>query len=45
MEWRSHQPKSKHVTTAEFQSLMDENHRAAAIRFVLDERPTLKNIS
>ena len=45
MEWRSHQPKPKHVTTIDFQTLMDENHRAAAIRFVLNKRPSLKNLS
>ena len=45
MEWRSHQLKPKHVTTTDFQTIMDENHRAAAIRFVLNKRPSLKNLS
>jgi hypothetical protein len=45
MEWRSHQPKPKHVTTTDFQTLMDENHRAAAIRLVLNKRPSMKSLS
>lgn len=45
VEWRSHQLKPKHVTTTDFQTLMDENHRTAAIRLVLNKRPSVKNLS
>jgi hypothetical protein len=45
MEWRSHQRKPEHVTTTDFQTLMDENHQAAAIRLVLNKRPSLKFLS
>lgn len=42
LEWRSHQPKPLHVTTTDFQSLMNENQQEAAIRLVLNKRPSLK---
>ena len=45
MEWRSHQPNARHLTTTDFQTVMAENHRAKALRFVLSKRPTLKNPS
>jgi hypothetical protein len=45
MEWRSHQRKPEHVTTTDFQMLMNENHQAAAIRLVLNKRPSLKFLS
>jgi len=44
MEWSTHQRRPDHVTT-DFQTLMAENHRAAAVRFVLSKRPSLKNLS
>jgi hypothetical protein len=45
MEWRSHQPKPNQVTTTDFQTLMDENLRAAAMRLVLYKLPSVKNLS
>jgi len=45
MEWRTQQRRPDQVTTTNFQSRMAENHRAAAIRFVLAKRPSLKNLS
>jgi hypothetical protein len=43
--WRTHQPRPDHLTTTDFQTLMAENHRAAAVGFVLSKRPTLKKVS
>ncbi len=43
--WRSHQPRPDNLTTTDFQTLMAENHRAAAVGFVLSKRPTLKKLS
>jgi hypothetical protein len=45
VEWSTHQPRPDHVTTTNFQTLMAENHRTAAMRFVLSKRPTLKTLS
>jgi hypothetical protein len=45
MEWRQHQRRPDRVTTTNFQTLMAENHRAWALRFVLASRPSLKNPS
>jgi hypothetical protein len=45
MEWSTHQPRPDHVTTTNFQTLMAENHRTAALRFVLSKHPTLKTLS
>ena len=45
MEWSSYQRRPEHVTTTDFQTLMAENHRAAAVRFVLSKRPSLKKLS
>jgi hypothetical protein len=45
MEWSAHQRRPEHVTTTDFQTLMAENHRAAALRLVLSKRPSLKNLS
>lgn len=45
MEWSAHQPRPDHVPTTTFQTLMAENHRAAAIRLVLSKHPSLKNLS
>jgi hypothetical protein len=45
MEWSTHQRRPDHVTTTDFQTLMAENHRAAAVRFVLSKRPSLKYLS
>lgn len=44
-EWKTRQPRPDHVTTTDFQTLMAENHRAAAVRFVLSNRPSLKKLS
>jgi hypothetical protein len=45
MEWALRQPRPDHVTTTDFQTLMAEEHRAKALRFVLAQRPSLKNLS
>jgi len=45
MEWRASRPRPDHVTTTDFQTLMAEEHRAAAVRLVLAKRPSLKNLS
>ncbi len=45
MQWRAHQRRPDHVTTTDFQTLMAENHRAAALRFLLSKHPSLKNLS
>jgi hypothetical protein len=44
-EWRQHQRRPDHVTTTDFQSLMGEEHKAKAIRLVLNKRPSLKTLS
>jgi len=45
MEWAQRQSRPDHVTTTDFQTLMAEEHRAKALRFVLAKRPSLKNLS
>jgi hypothetical protein len=45
VEWSTHQRRPDYVTTTTFQTLMAENHRAFALRFVLSKRPTLKTLS
>jgi hypothetical protein len=45
VEWSTQQRRPDHLTTTSFQTLMAENHRAAAMRFVLSRRPSLKNLS
>jgi hypothetical protein len=45
VEWSTRQRRPDHVTTTSFQTLMAENHRTAAMRFVLGKRPSLKNLS
>ena len=45
MEWAQHQRRPDHVTTTDFQTLMAEEHRAKALRFVLVKRSSLKNLS
>jgi hypothetical protein len=45
MEWRNHQRRPEHVTTTDFQTLMAEEHKRKALRFVLAKRPSLKNLS
>ena len=45
LEWRSHQPNARHLTTTDFQTIMAENHRAKALSFVLSKRPNLKKPS
>jgi hypothetical protein len=42
MEWRSLQRQPRHMTTTDFQTVMAENHRAKALRFVLSKHPALK---
>jgi len=43
--WRTHHPRPDNLTTTDFQTLMAENHRAAAVGFVLSKHPTLKKLS
>jgi hypothetical protein len=45
LEWRGHQRRPEHATTTDFQTLMAEEHRTKALRFVLAKRPSLKNPS
>jgi hypothetical protein len=45
VEWSSHQRRPDHVTTTDFQTLMAENHRAAAVGLILRKRPSLKCLS
>lgn len=45
MEWTAHQARPEHVTTTDFQTLLAENHRAAALRLLLNKRPNLKSLS
>lgn len=45
VEWSTQQRRPDQVTTTSFQTRMVEDHRAAAMRFVLCKRPTLKNLS
>ena len=45
VEWSTQQRRPDHVTTTTFQTVMAENHRTAAMRFVLSKRPSLKNLS
>jgi len=45
VEWSSHQRRPDHVTTTDFQTLMAENHRAAAVGLILRKRPSLKRLS
>ena len=45
VEWSSCQRRPDHVTTTDFQTLMAENHRAAAVRLVLGKRPSLNRLS
>ena len=45
MEWRASQRRPDHVTTTDFQTLMAEDHRTAALRFVLAKRTSLKSLS
>jgi hypothetical protein len=45
VEWQQRQPSPARVTTTNFQTLMAENHRAWAVRFVLAKRPSLKKPS
>lgn len=45
VEWSTQQRRPEQVTTTTFQTLMAENHRAAAMRFVLCKRPSLKKLS
>ena len=44
-QWSTHQRRPGHVTTTDFQTLMAENHRAAALRLLLSKRPSLKHLS
>lgn len=45
MEWRQAQRRPDHVTTTNFQTLMAQEHRSKAVRFVLAKRPSLRALS
>lgn len=45
MEWSNYRRRPDHITTTDFQTVMAENHRAAALRLVLGKRPSLKGPS
>ena len=45
MEWKKSRPRLHHVTTTDFQTLMAEDYRDAALRFVLAKRPSIKSLS
>jgi hypothetical protein len=45
MEWRSRQPKPVHQTTTDFQTVMGEDHRSGALRFVTSRNPKLRSAS
>ena len=45
VEWGAHQPRPDHVTTTDFQTIMAENHRSVAMRFILSKRPSIKRLS
>lgn len=45
MQWRTAQRRPDHVTTTDFQTLMAQDHRASALRLVLNKRPSLKRLS
>ena len=45
MQWTAHQRRPDHLTTTDFQTLMAENHRVAALRLLLSKHPSLKNLS
>jgi hypothetical protein len=45
MQWRTAHRRPDHVTTADFQTLMAQDHRAAALRLVLNKGPSLKRLS
>jgi hypothetical protein len=45
VEWSTQQRRPEQVTSTSFQTLMAENHRAAAMRFLLCKHPSLKKLS
>lgn len=45
MEWRSRQPKPDYQTTTDFQTVMAEDHRRRALRFVTSRNPKLQSAS
>ena len=45
VEWSTQQRRPEQVTTTSFQTLMAENHRTAAMRFLLRKHPSLKKLS
>ena len=45
MEWRASRRRPDHLTTTDFQTLMAEEHRAKALRFVVVQKPSLKTLS
>ena len=45
VQWSTQQRRPERATTTSFQTLMAENHRAAAVRLVHSKRPSLKNLS
>jgi len=45
MEWRAAQRRPDQKTTTDFQTLMAQDHCSAALRLVLNKRPSLKGLS
>jgi hypothetical protein len=45
VEWSQAQRRPEHVTTANFQTLMTQEHRSSALRLVLNKRPSLISLS
>lgn len=45
VEWASHQSRPDRLSTIDFQTRMAENHRAAALRLLLNKHPSLKQSS
>lgn len=45
VEWSHAQRRPDHVTTANFQTLLAQEHRSAALRLVLNKRPSLNSLS
>lgn len=45
MEWREAQRRPEHVTTTGFQTMLPQENRKRALRFLTTKNPSLKNLS
>ncbi|MCI0354757.1 MAG: hypothetical protein L0099_06945 [Acidobacteria bacterium] len=45
MEWRSAQRRPDHVTTTDFQTMLTQENRRRALRFLTTRNPSLKKLS